>query len=77
VKFSNQSCLLHAGFLVGLLFDPEGGGDMLHRNFSLFFRVTIYISGTTMQHGDTYLKLLAKNNHLALRCLYFISINSH
>jgi hypothetical protein len=26
-------CLLHAGFLLGLLFNPEDGGDILLRNF--------------------------------------------
>jgi hypothetical protein len=25
-------CLLHAGFLVGLIFDPEDGGDIFLRN---------------------------------------------
>jgi hypothetical protein len=27
-------CLLHAGFLLGLLFSPENGGDMFLRNLS-------------------------------------------
>jgi hypothetical protein len=26
-------CLLHAGFLLGLIFDAEDGGDMLFQNF--------------------------------------------
>jgi hypothetical protein len=25
-------CLLHAGFLLGLIFNPEDGGDMILRN---------------------------------------------
>jgi hypothetical protein len=27
---------LHAGFLLGLFFDPEDGGDMFLRNIGLF-----------------------------------------
>jgi hypothetical protein len=30
-EYSKKECyLLHAGFLVGLFFDPEDGGDMFH-----------------------------------------------
>jgi hypothetical protein len=33
-KFNNQACyLFHAGFLLSLFFDPEGGGDISLRNF--------------------------------------------
>jgi hypothetical protein len=27
--------MLHAGFLLGVFFDPEDGGDMFLRNFGL------------------------------------------
>jgi hypothetical protein len=31
---SGSACyLLHTGFLLGLFFDPEDGGDMFFRNF--------------------------------------------
>jgi hypothetical protein len=33
-KKSSAFYLLHAGFLLGLLFDPENGGDMFLRNVS-------------------------------------------
>jgi hypothetical protein len=29
---ANSTCLLHADFLFGLLFDPEDGDDMFLRN---------------------------------------------
>jgi hypothetical protein len=29
---SYASCVLHAGFFLGLFFDPEDGADMLLRN---------------------------------------------
>jgi hypothetical protein len=35
-KPSNQSYLLHAGFLLGLLVDPEDEGGIFHRNVGLF-----------------------------------------
>jgi hypothetical protein len=31
-KSSKKSSMLHAGFLRGLFFDSEDGGDMFHRN---------------------------------------------
>jgi hypothetical protein len=32
LKYSFSCWLLHAGFLLGLLFNPEDGGDMFLRN---------------------------------------------
>jgi hypothetical protein len=29
---SSACCLLHSGFLLGFIFDPEDGGDMFLRN---------------------------------------------
>jgi hypothetical protein len=33
LKTSFACCLLHAGYLLGLLFNTEDGGDMFLRNF--------------------------------------------
>jgi hypothetical protein len=38
IKYCSACCLLHAGFLLDLLFDPEDGGDMLLRNVGLCSR---------------------------------------
>jgi hypothetical protein len=32
-KPRKKTPVLHAGFLLSLFFDPEGGGDMFLRNF--------------------------------------------
>jgi hypothetical protein len=34
--FQNNYHLLHPGFLLGLFFDPESGGDMSFRNVGWF-----------------------------------------
>jgi hypothetical protein len=34
-KLISSWYLLHAGFLIGLIFDPDDGGDMLLRNIGL------------------------------------------
>jgi hypothetical protein len=33
-RISKASCLLHAGFSLGLIFDPENGGDIFPQNVS-------------------------------------------
>jgi hypothetical protein len=38
-----KACLFFASFLLGLLFDPEDGGDIVLRNVGLFWRTRIYI----------------------------------
>jgi hypothetical protein len=33
---ASRATCFHTGFLLGLLFGPEGGGDMILQNFGLF-----------------------------------------
>jgi hypothetical protein len=33
MKQGSAYCLLNVGFLLDIFFNPEGGGDIFHRNF--------------------------------------------
>jgi hypothetical protein len=64
---ASSQLLLHAGFLCGLLFDPEDGGDVPPRR-----RLTFNgLYGITSQKTELFTLFLVKRTHCFRNWLYF------
>jgi hypothetical protein len=60
-KEARGSCLLHASSLFGLLFDPEGTGDMFNELYSVIYHKTT-LHDHWENHYSSYLSTRRKKN---------------